>query len=697
MKTSSSANALLRHPVLIGLAVALIALILLFDWNWFRGPLERYISKKIQREFSISDLDVDLGLTPTIRMKDVRLGNAAWSKAGNEMLRIDKAEFSVAVLALPQRIEMPLVSLTKPYVLLEKLADDKKNWIFGEPHPDGKSTFKLIVRALTVDQGQLQFINHSTPFSIDIKADTLQPASQPVSEPPAGNTALSGNAPGVSSGRYALRYAFSGKYQNAGFSGEALTGQVVSLQQSGAPFAVKGHLKAGGTTLDVEGTIADIANLSAIDAQVHIKGTTLANLYPFLLLPLPASPPYQLQGRLVLAGDRYAMDNLSGKIGSTDVTGKAAYVNKEPRPLLTADLHSKLLNISDLGPLIGVQTKGSGGKTRASQAETSSRSAAVAKQNAVDPNHILPSGTFDGARLQKIDADVDLIAAKLEVPVDLPLESLKASLRLKNGVLKIDPLNFGFAGGVIESKVMLDGREPTITVDATVNMRRIKLAQLMPEKNSIAQGGGLLGASVQIKGVGNSIADAAAKANGKISAAVSDGRVSNLLDAASGLNGGKVLQLLAGGDQTIKVNCGGFNFDIKDGQGKSSLFVIDTEQSQILGDGGFNLARETFDITVAPKPKKVSILSLRTPVRAFGTFKNPDYELVKGPLLARAGGALALLAVAPLAALIPLLETGPGENTDCSRLQQELASAEKQATTGSKKAAPAAPRMRKSP
>ena len=88
----------------------------------------------------------------------------------------------------------------------------------------------------------------------------------------------------------------------------------------------------------------------------------------FRLLPLPASPPYRLQGRLVLKGKQYTIDDLSGKIGSTDVHGKAGYLNREPRPLLTAALQSNLLNIDDLGQLVGVQTKQSGGKPAITQA-----------------------------------------------------------------------------------------------------------------------------------------------------------------------------------------------------------------------------------------------------------------------------------------------------------------------------------------
>ncbi|MDB5891451.1 MAG: AsmA family protein [Polaromonas sp.] len=684
MKSFRSAGALLRHPVLLGMAVLLILLMVFFDWNWFKGPLERYVSKKTQREFTLTDLDVDLGFTPTIRMRGVHFGNAAWSSVGDPMADIEALEFSVSLRALPDKILVPRVALTRPTLLLERQADDRKNWVFSEPSDTSPS--RLVISTLSVDQGRLRFIDHGEPFSIDVKASTFTPFSeaQPTSKegPPSPATdAKSSNT------IYLARFAFSGQYHKAAFSGEALTGEVLSFQQSGQPFPIKASLVAGSTRVQVEGTIADAANISAIDTQLRIQGETLANLYPFLLLPLPASPPYQLQGRLQLNGNRFAMDNLSGKIGSSDISGSAGYIRQEPRPMLTADLKSRLLDITDLGPLVGVQTKSSGGKPAISQAESSNRPQAAAKSKAVDPDHILPSGTFDGSRLQKIDADFKLNAAKLKVPVDLPLESLNASLTLRDGVLNLNPLNIGFAGGMMSSKIMLDGRRPVISTEATVNLRRVQLAKLMPDNKTIAQSGGLLGALIQLKGSGNSVADAAAKSNGRMSAAIVDGRISNLLDAASGLNGGKVLQLLAGGDQAIKVNCGGFSFDVKNGLGQSSVFVIDTEQTQILGTGGFNLADETFDLTLTPRPKSMGILSLRTPVRTFGTFKNPEFELHKGPLLARAAGAVALLSVAPLAALIPLLETGPGESTDCLELQAGLSSAQKQAQG----VAPAAP------
>ncbi|MEJ8859762.1 AsmA family protein [Variovorax robiniae] len=669
-----------RHPVratLGALVLLLIAFFVLFDWNWVRVPLNNYISKKTEREFHTSDLRVKLGLTPNIQMRDVYFGNAKWSKEALAMAKIEKLEFSISLRDLPEKMLVPRVALTKPELVFERLPDNRKNWILSDPSDTSPS--KLRISTLSVDHGHLRYIDHGEPFTIDVLASTFDPASQE-------NVKDAKARPDNS--RYTTQYDFKGTYHNAAFSGRALTGDVLSFQESGVPFPLKGELNAGTTKVAVEGTIADAARISGIDTQLRIEGQTLANLYPFLLLPLPASPPYQLQGHLILKGNRYTMDDLAGKIGSSDVTGKGAYVDQKPRPLLTAGLHSKLLNLADLGPLIGVQTKESGGKPAASQAETSSRPAAKEKEKAIDPNHILPAGTFDGSRLQKIDAEVDFGAAKLVMPQALPLETLKVSLRLHDSMLKVEPLDFGFAGGTIAARVAMDAREPTLKTDLQIDLQRVRVDQLVPDNKTIAKGAGRVGATLRLKGTGNSIADAAAKSDGRIAATVVNGQVSNLLDAASGLNGGKVMTLLVGGDKDIVINCGGVAFDVAGGRGKSTLFVIDTEQTQVLGTGTFDLEHERFDMTIAPKPKEMGLFSLRTPVRVYGSFKKPDYQVVKGPLLARAGGALALAAVNPVAALLPLIETGPGESTNCANVQRTVAGAVQQAGGTRKNATP---------
>ena len=647
-----------KHPV-AAVVGAMVVLAVAFDWNWLRAPLERYISHKTQRTFRMDHLHVTLGLTPTIRMRNVYFGNAPWGK-DEAMAKVQELEFSVSLRDLPQKVLLPRVALTRPELVFEKHKDQRKNWTLSDPSDTSPS--KLRISTLSVDHGRLRYVDHGEPFDLEVEGTTFDPAS--LAKVKDADAAPSNN-------KYTTRYTFSGSYHDARYSGTALTGEVLSFQESGVPFPLQGDLKAGTTRVRVEGTIADAADISGIDVQLRIEGRTLANLYPFLLLPLPASPPYRLQGHLVLQGNRYTMDDLAGQIGATDVVGSGAYVERKPRPLLTADLRSKLLKLTDLGPLIGVQTKESGGKPSVAQSQSSDRPAAKARERAVDPNHLLPAGSFDGSRLQKIDADVEFTAARLEVPSALPLESLHAVLHLEDARLQLAPLDFGFAGGAIASRIQLDARQPTIASEIQVKLSRVQIAKLLPKQETIAKAAGTLGGALQLKGSGNSIADAAAKANGSIALAIGKGEVSNLLDAMSGLNGGKVIRLLVAGDKTIAVRCGGVAFDVVQGRGKSTLMVIDTEQTQILGGGTFDLEHERFDVTVAPKPKQVGILSLRTPVRAYGTFKNPDYQIEKGPLLLRAGGAIALAGAGPLAALLPLVETGTGTTTDCEAVQRE--------------------------
>lgn len=698
------------QSVLLGSVAVLIILVIVFDWNWFRIPLERYISDKTQREFRISNLDVDLGLTPKIKMKDVYFANAEWSRTGSPMAQIGLLEFSVSLRDLWERkILVPRAALSQADFVFEKAPDERKNWVLQAPSETTQSSL-FRISTLSIDQGHLRYTDHGEPLSVDIQASTFEPtaaAKVTNADAKADNT------------RYTTRYSFKGKYHEAGFSGDALTGDVLSFQESNIPFPIKGKLNAGTTRLSVEGTIADVVDITSIDVRLQIAGDTLASLYPFLLLPLPASPPYEFSGHLVQKGNRYGIDDLTGKIGSTDIAGSGAYVRKEPRPLLTAKLNSKLLNIADLGPIIGIETKdtkrtptGTGrtakpapaqtrgtparaGTTTAkpTQADTNTRAQAQAKERqtggdkilpagaiAAKGDGILPSGKFEGGRLKAIDAEVDYTAARLKAPSALPVENMKFSFSLHDAVAKLTPLEFGFAGGRIVSDITIDARqEKALRSIFNVDFRNIKVARLFPTMPAVAKGVGELGAQIRLNGTGSSIADTAAASNGSITAAIANGRISNLIDAIAGLNGGKIISLLVGGDKEIAVNCGGMAFNVKDGIGQSQLFVIDTEQTRIDGSGTFSLKDEQFDITLSPKPKKPGILSLRTLVRLYGSFRHPDFSLDKGKLMLRAGAAAALAVVNPLTALIPLIETGPGKDTDCTRVLAPVQGAQQQA------------------
>ena len=101
---------------------------------------------------------------------------------------------------------------------------------------------------------------------------------------------------------------------------------------------------------------------------------------------------------------------------------------------------------------------------------------------------------------------------------------------------------------------------------------------------------------------------------------------------------------------------------------KARSAVFDTTDTVVFGSGSVNFTDEALDLEIRPEPKDFSPVALRSPIEIDGTLKHPSFHPKAKQLLARATAAAALFTVAPPAALLALIETGPGEDVDCHGL-----------------------------
>src|SRR6185312_5351948 len=92
---------------------------------------------------------------------------------------------------------------------------------------------------------------------------------------------------------------------------------------------------------------------------------------------------------------------------------------------------------------------------------------------------------------------------------------------------------------------------------------------------------------------------------------------------------------------------------------------------KILGEGIIDFANERYDLTLKAQSKRPSLLALRGPIVDDGTFSSPQIHPAAGPIAARVASSVALGALNPLAALLPLIDTGGGKDADCRGLMQE--------------------------
>src|SRR5690606_32066793 len=269
------------------------------------------------------------------------------------------------------------------------------------------------------------------------------------------------------------------------------------------------------------------------------------------------------------------------------------------------------------------------------------------------------------AKLSAVDADVRCSGQPSHARSVPMTEVMGGHLVLQRGLLRLEPLNFGVAGGDVRANIRMDARKEPIRTRAQVSLRGLELPKLFA-RAELAQGAvGRIGGQVDLEGTGNSIAALLANADGNVAVGMGRGRISNLVMELAGLDIAEALKFLLTDDRQVPIRCAFADFGVDDGLMTSRALAFDSTDTIIVGEGTVSLRDESLDLLLRPRPKDRSVLSLRSPLRVGGTFKDPSFRPDMKALGLRGAIALALGSIAPPAALLATFETGPGEDSDC--------------------------------
>ncbi|MGE8226004.1 MAG: AsmA family protein, partial [Stenotrophomonas sp.] len=374
-------------------------------------------------------------------------------------------------------------------------------------------------------------------------------------------------------------------------------------------------------------------------------------------IAIPSSPPYRLDGRLKREYQRWRYEKFSGRVGDSDLAGDVEIDVAGERPRLTANLLSKRLDFDDLAGFIGAPPKTGGDES--ANAEQKAEAARLAAKPT-----LLPDKPYDLSKLRAMDADVRWKAQHISAP-KLPLDDMDAHLLLDNGLLRLEPLNFGVAGGDIRSTIRMDARRPQISTTLNASLRGVQLGQLFPDAKLAEQASGGISGNIRLSGNGNSIAAMLGSSNGDVAVGMGRGHIGNLLMELAGLDVAESLKFLFTGDKQIPLRCAFGDFGVRNGVMQSRALAFDTTDTLVVGEGSVNLRQEQLDLLLRPRPKDVSILALRSPLRIGGSFKDPSFRPDFKALGLRGAIALTLASIAPPAALLATIETGPGKDAQC--------------------------------
>ncbi|MBR7955371.1 AsmA family protein [Burkholderia cenocepacia] len=484
-------------------------------------------------------------------------------------------------------------------------------------------------------------------------------------------------APAKPSGpTYAFGLKVDGRYKNVPISGTGKVGGVLAIQDTSQPFPLQADVKAGDTRLAIVGTLTDPRHLAALDLRLWLQGTSMSHLYQLTGITLPDTPPYATEGRLIgnfkPNASTFRYENFNGRVGGSDLGGTLTWAQREPRPKLSGELVSNLLQFSDLAPVIGADSAASKKK----RGDTTRQ----------PPDRVLPVAAFRTERWSAIDADVKFTGRKLIKSADLPITNLYTHILMQDGVLTLEPLQFGVAGGTLATNAHLDGSRTPLKGRFTLAARHLKLKQLFPTQKVMQSAFGEINGDASLSATGNSPAALAATSTGEVKALITNGRISRLLMEAAGLNVANVVYEKLFGNRDVNINCAAIDFVATDGMLDPKVFALDTDDALINVDGPINLRDESLDLKIHPHTKGFRIFSLRSPLYAKGTFKNPKVGVDAGALALRAGAMVGLGLINPFAALIPLIAPSNNRDVPCSELfgQMKAQAAQKAAKKAGK-------------
>jgi AsmA family protein len=625
------------------LALAAVAALIaaIWDWNWFRGPLAALASARMHRQVSIDgDLRVHLwSWQPSATVDRLRIANPAWAGKA-DLADIDRLAVAIRLIPLfAGRLDMRLLEFDRPNASFYRDASGRASWDFSDGKKPDEPLRLPPIRQFIIDGGKLNYRDEDRKLVFSGTVDAKER---------------------LGAANRGFQLAGRGVLNDQPFILQVTGGPLLNIDRN-KPYPFDANIRAGETYVTAQGAVPKPFDLSQFSMNVTSRGPDLSQLYGLTGVPLPNTPPYDLRGRLSRDVHLWKLDNLGGRVGSSDLSGRLSVRTGDKRPFLTADLRSRSLDFPDLGALFG-------GGRKAGKVASPTQVAVARKMQA--QGRIFPDATLNFDRIRALDADVSYKATSIK---DAPINLRSGSTRVKlnAGVLRAEPLDLDLPQGRITGFVQLDGRKTNAVTDLDLRLANARLENLFPVKfQGATPFAGPLAGRARLHGTGDSVHDAMGDANGEVMVVAPGGEIRRSLAELAGVDVIKGLGLLFSKNQaTTPIRCGVMHMTAKGGVLNADRLIVDTGPVLIDGDATVNLDTEHLMFRLKGHPKKFQLVRLLAPITISGPMLSPKVGVEKGQAIAQGGVAVALAAVlSPIAALLPFVDAGLAKDANCTGL-----------------------------
>lgn len=626
--------------VLLGVVV----LIWVWNWDWFIPIVDRFASARLGHPVTIQHLHVRIAANPVLEADDVVVGNPPGFPASEPLAHIDRLAVMLDGPAYlhGQAIVVPSIEVDKPTISAIALPDKRNNWTFpfsGAPS-GGKPGSSARIGDLKIVDGHVHAVVPALKADFHLDIATRDAAEGHPSQ---------------------LLVDARGTYANQPITGHFAGGALLTIRDKNNPYPVDLTVENGPTKIVLRGTVQDPLAFAGTQLKLDLTGQDMANLTPLTGVPIPATKPFSLSGKINYADKRIRLDDLVGRVGKTDMEGTVAMDPGPERPVVDIDIRSHRVDLADFAGLIG-----SSPNSVATPGSTPQQQAEVRKA-AASP-YLIPRTPIDLPRLKAADINLKFHGEHIEGRF-VPLDNVVAEATVKDGAIRANPISFGVGHGHIVADLAADPRgDHGMHARASVDFRQVDVARLMAATHTFG-GGGSIGGKAVVEGAGESIGGILGAGNGEIKLFMSGGNLSALLVDLSGLEFGNALITALSLPKKAEVRCLVADLALRDGLLDTRTMVLDTTEANVIGKGTINLRDEVLNYQLRTEAKHFTIGSLPAPIDITGHLKSPSIRPNAKDVAIRGGIAAGLgVLLTPLAALLPTIQLGLGENNNCGEL-----------------------------
>jgi len=588
MVTAPTPRARIARRGLAAVGALVVLALLLHPW-WLAAVMSQRLSASAHRPVHFDAMWVTLtrALQPAVHFRGVRVDNAAWADRGRPFAALDSATAVFSWLSLRERRPViALLVLRDGEADLERRADGLRNWRLSEPEDRGPGRFKVL--AIRGENATVRFAHEGLDLDLEAKASVNDVAAGADDRNPAAGTLTT-------------RLAIRGSWRTVPFLIDAVTGDVLTFAETGRTFRARGQVTSGAARLDFDGQLGDIVRDPIVDARVTLAAPSLAPLRPLLGAHRPDPKGIAATGELKGSPGHYVLALQHGRVGATDLAGELSWMRGNERDVVRAKLTSESASLADLRALAG---------RRPAQAVD-----AVAERAA-------------SPRARPIDSELSFAARRLHGEGMPWLKGGRIDAALADGQLRVSHFDVGIGEGRASGKAEVDTRSQPLRADAEIDVNAIRIESLLPARAGKSLLSGTVHGHAALKASGDSAEALLASASGSVSAFVSGGTISTLLDAEMGLQGGRVLRSMLSGAEPMAVRCAAMVLDVERGEATIRSLVVDSERTRTLGSGTIDLRRQALDVVLTPQAKQPGLFVLDRSIHLHGPLREPRHELV---------------------------------------------------------------------